>query len=123
MSANHLHGVTIPPYVIEKIAEAIYGKVDVFEYQDDGYMLKDVELAVEGWLTQVATNVCEKAESLVLDSNYPALEVRHHCDMDGCTMPVRVVGDIYCHWHGAQEDRLQAEVERITAVRHDDLPF
>lgn len=119
-----MQDIVISRAMIKEIAQRIYDEVDAYDYQDEGYSLKDVELAVVGTLSRVVTRITNGFEDYALGScSSWDFQPRRHCDATGCEMPVRADDDIWCKHHGEIEDKRQAEVEAAMATQFDDLDF
>ena len=112
--------ITITRAMIKEIAQRIYDDVDSYDYQDSGYSLKDVELAVAGALSRVVIRIINNFEDFAIGASVMygsswEFQPRRHCDATGCEMLVRADNDIWCHRHGEIEDKRQAEVDAETA--------
>lgn len=123
-----MQDITISRATIKEIAQRIFDDVDAYDYQDEGYSLKDVELAVVGTLSHVVARITNSFEDYALGAcvMYGSswnFQPRRHCDATGCEMLVRADNDIWCYRHGEIEDKRQAEVEAAMATQFDDLAF
>ena len=124
-----MQDITITRATIKEIAQRIYSNVDAYDYQDSGYSLKDVEIAVAASLAEVAQDIAASFEYYAFQgtrnpySTMLDFRPRRHCDATGCEMLVRADNDIWCHHHGEIENKRQAEVEAAMATQFDDLAF
>jgi hypothetical protein len=119
--------IIITRAMITQIAQRIYDDVDANNFSDDGYSLKDLELAVVGTLSRVVTRITNSFEDYAFGAcaMYGSswnFQPRRHCDATGCEMLVREDNDIWCYRHGEIEDKRQAEVEAAMA-QFDELDF
>ena len=123
-----MQDITISRATIKEIAQRIYDEVDTNGFSDEGYSLKDLELAVTATLTKIVHHVTTGFEGYALGPYELQIgqwnfQPRRHCDATGCEMLVRADNDIWCHRHGEIEDAHQAEVEAAMAMQYDDLAF
>jgi hypothetical protein len=102
---------------IKEIAQRVYDDVDAYDYQDSGYSLKDVELAVASTLRDVVTRITNSFEDYALGScvMYGSswnFQPRRHCDATGCETLVRADDDIWCQRHGEIEDKRRPKLRQ-----------
>lgn len=112
-----MQDIVISRAMIKEIAQRIYDDVDAYDYQDEGYSLKDVELAVVGTLSRVVTRITNGFEDYGSSWDF---QPRRHCDATGCEMPVRADDDIWCKHHGEIEDKNMAKIREAMAMQFDD---
>ena len=120
--------IIITRAMIKEIAQRIYDNMDAYDYQDEGYSLKDVELAVASTLADVVNRITFSFEDYALNAcvmygSSWEFRPRRHCDATGCEMLVRADNDIWCYRHGEIEDKRQTEVEAAMAMQFDDCDF
>ena len=120
-----MQDIVISRAMIKEIAQRIYDNVDAYDYQDEGYSLKDVELAVVGTLSRVVTRITNGFEdyalcACVMYGSSWDFQPRRHCDATGCEMLVRADDDIWCKHHGETEDKNMAKIREAMAMQFDD---
>jgi hypothetical protein len=119
-----MQDITISRATIKEIAQRIYDNVDAYDYQDNGYSMKDVLMAVASTLEDVVNRITFSFEDYALGAcvmygSSWEFRPRRHCDATGCEMLVRSDNDIWCQHHGEIEDKRQAEVEAAMATQFD----
>lgn len=124
-----MNDIIITRAEIKEIAARIYNDVDSYDYQDAGYMLKDIELEVAKAMLKLVDRITSEFEHFAFAGNVrfysSSLDFRpsRHCDAIGCESLVRADNDIWCYRHGEIEDRRAAEAAALVQFDDDDIPF
>ena len=112
--------IVIHPSQIEEIARRVVENRGV---DTDGYTEKDIRLAVHAALILAVGAVTDDFIAWFFGPHAEWIcEFRHHCDMPGCELPVRVKDgeyDLFCERHGAEEDARPVVVQAFD----DNCPF
>lgn len=101
-----MQDIIISRAMIKQIAQRIYDDVDAYDYQDSGYSMKDMEIAVAVALNNLVARITSSFEDFAFAgdvkfySSSLGFNLRRHCDATGCAMPVRSDDDIGCQRHG-----------------------